>query len=110
MQRNKIRLGEQAVERRVAHVQHRLVLITHAVRPPIKHTPIEAARAARRSWAPSTTRRATVSSKAKARSAVDSAASAGTTVTGMWHAVAAATSVLSGVIDIEAIMRRFGLA
>ena len=43
-------------------------------------------------------------------SAVNSTASAGTTVTGMRRAVAAATSILSGVIDIDVIARKAGFA
>src|ERR1700694_4816064 len=43
-------------------------------------------------------------------SAVASATIGGTTVTGMPRLVASATSILSGVIDIDASMRNFGLA
>src|SRR6266567_6374780 len=43
-------------------------------------------------------------------SAVASATIGGTTVTGMPRLVAAATSMLSGVIDIEQTARNFGLA
>src|SRR6185437_15977237 len=43
-------------------------------------------------------------------SAVASVTIGGTTVTGMSRLVASATSILSGVIVIEASMRNFGLA
>ena len=43
-------------------------------------------------------------------SAVASATIGGTTVTGILRAVGAATSTLSGVIDIDATARSFGLA
>ena len=50
-------------------------------------------------------------SSAQARSAVASSSSTeGIVVTGMRRAVAAATSMSAGVIVIEAIARRFGLA
>ena len=65
---------------------------------------------ARTARSPSTRRRATASSRAKCMSAVNSTASAGTTVTVMRRAVAAATSILSGVIDIDAIARKEGFA
>ena len=65
---------------------------------------------ARTSRSPSTMRRATASISPKWMSAVASATTGGTTVTGMPRLVASATSMLSGVIDIEQTARSFGLA
>ena len=59
---------------------------------------------------PSIMRRATAIISPKWMSAVASATIGGTTVTGMPRLVASATSILSGVIDIEATARNFGLA
>ena len=59
---------------------------------------------------PSIMRRATASISPKVRSAVASVVSGAVTVTGMRRAVAAATSMLDGVIDCAAIRRRSGLA
>src|SRR6478609_4237430 len=53
--------------------------------------------------------RATASISPKCMSAVASATIGGTTVTGMPRFVASATSMLSGVIDIEQTARNFGL-
>ena len=65
---------------------------------------------ARTIFSPSIMRRATASISPKWMSAVASATIGGTTVTGMPRLVASATSILSGVIDIEATARNFGLA
>ena len=58
----------------------------------------------------STMRRATISMSPKVRSAAASATIGGTTVTGIFRFVAAATSIFSGVMDCEAIIRSFGFA
>src|SRR6185437_13316237 len=55
-------------------------------------------------------RRATAIISPKWISAVASATIGGTTVIGMTRLVASSTSILSGVIDIEATARSFGLA
>ena len=55
-------------------------------------------------------RRAAAIIRPKWMSAVASVTIGGTTVTGMPRLVASATSILSGVIDIEQTARNFGLA
>ena len=60
---------------------------------------------ARTRRSPSTMRRATASISPKLRSAVASVVTGGTTVTGMRRAVAAATSMLDGEIDCDAMWR-----
>ena len=63
----------------------------------------------RRARSASATLRATVKRSAQCRSAVASPTTGGIVVTGMRRAVAAATSMLAGIIAIEAISLRLGL-